>query len=251
MPFFRRRVELAGSREEAARSARLAFFRDVARGWRADAVALGHTADDQLETVVLHLARGAGRRGLGGMRRRATVGGLLLLRPLLEVRRAELRAYAAARNLAWGEDSTNDDISLARNRLRHRLLADLQQINSAAVDNVARAAGLLHEEEEWLDRLAGEALAGVRVEEPHTGGIALHAERLAGLPRPLQRRVVRCALEQVRGHCRGIAHEHVEWVIGAGEEPARDLPGVRVRREAGQVRFLPLSNRRLAGGAVE
>lgn len=252
LPFFSSQVDLsaaAGSREEVARDARLRFFDSVARSWDADAVALGHTADDQLETIILHLARGTGRRGLGGMRKRTRVADLLIVRPLLDRQRAELRVYATARRLEWGEDSSNQDISLARNRLRRRLLSDLQQINPAVVGNVARAAGLLQEEEEWLDTLAAEALAAVVTDEEYPGAMALNAAAMAQLPRPLRRRVVRRAIGEVRGHCRGISHEHVEWVIDAEaveRSSARDLPGVRVRCDSGVVRFLPLDGRRLA-----
>jgi tRNA(Ile)-lysidine synthase len=252
LPFFSHRVDLgaaAGSREEAARDARLRFFNSIVGTWGADAVALGHTADDQLETIILHLARGAGRRGLGGMRNRTRVGDLLIVRPLLGRQRAELRAYATTRSLEWREDSSNEDISLARNRLRRRLLSDLQQINPAAVGNVARAASLLQAEEEWLDTVAAEALAAVVTDEEYPGAMALNAEAFAQLPRPLQRRVVRRVIEEVRGHCRGISHEHVEWVVDAADvdsNAARDLPGVRVRRERDVVRFLPLHARRLA-----
>lgn len=249
LEFFDRHADLrqaAGSREEAARHARLRFFAEVGATWGADAVALGHTADDQLETVFLHLARGAGRRGLGGMRPRTRIEGLLVVRPLLEVRRAELRAYLKARGLSWGEDSTNDDISLARNRLRRRALADLQQVNPAAVDNVARAARLLREEEVWLDGLVDDSLERLRAQEAHPGALALDAGGLDALPRPLRRRVVRRAIESVRRDHRELSFDHIEWVVAGDGAAARDLPGVRVRKEAGRVRFLPLAGRRLA-----
>jgi len=251
LPFFTQRVDLsgaAGSREEAARNARLLFFEKLVDRWNADAVALGHTADDQLETVVFHLARGTGRRGLGGMRPRAEVGEVLIVRPLLEQPRAALLDHARSRALAWNEDSSNNDISLARNRLRRRILSDLQQINARAVDNVARGAELMREEEEWLDEVAARAFEEVSIEEEFPGGMALREEQLAALPRPLRRRVVRRAIELVRGHCRGISHEHVEWVVAAGEKgfAARDLPGVRVTRDGARVRFLPLDGRQLA-----
>ncbi|HEX9697914.1 MAG TPA: tRNA lysidine(34) synthetase TilS [Acidobacteriota bacterium] len=254
LPFFAERAAptaTSGSREEVARSLRLAFFERQVAAWPADAVALGHTADDQVETMILNLARGTGRRGLGGMRPRAVVGGLLIVRPLLERRRAELRDYARSRGLGWRQDSSNRDISLARNRLRRRLLGELRQINPGAAANAARAARLLRDEEEWLDEIAARALAGVRCEEEFPGGLCLRADGLAELPRPLQRRVVQRAIEEVRGHRRGIALEHVEWVVAGLEGTsavARDLPGVRVRWEKGgtRLRFLPLSGRTLA-----
>ena len=254
-PFFAEQVDLreaAGSPEEAARGARLRFFESVSADWNADAVALGHTADDQLETVVLNLVRGTGRRGLGGMRPRARVGDLVLVRPLLGCRRHELRDYARARALQWSDDSSNQDISLSRNRLRLRLLGELQQIHPAAVGNVARAATLLREEEEWLDVVAADAFDAIVDVEEHPGGVALRQAGLGALPRPLQRRVVRRAIAAIRGDCRGVSKEHVEWVIdadGPDSEWARDLPGVRVRRERGLVRLLPLEGRRLASPA--
>jgi tRNA(Ile)-lysidine synthase len=170
------------------------------------------------------------------------------LRPLLDERRAALRDYAVAGSLAWNEDSSNEDISLARNRLRRRLLGDLQQINPAAVDNVARAAALMREEEEWLDDLAVGAMQELRREDDFPGARTLCEEGLAALPRPLRRRVVRRAIEEVRGHCRGISGDHVEWIVGGCETSlrARDLPGVRVTRDGARVRFMPLQGRRLA-----
>ena len=252
LPFFSRHVDLSavrGSREEVARDARLSFFESVVADWNADAVALGHTADDQLETVVLNLARGTGRRGLGGIRPRAQVGNLILVRPLLDRRRHELRDYARARSLQWNDDSSNEDISLSRNRLRLRLLGELQQIHPAAVNNVVRAAALLREEEEWLDTVTADAFNSVVDVEEYPGGVSLLAAELAAMPRPLQRRVVRRAIETIRGDCRGVSSEHVEWVIDAepvGRGSAHDLPGVRVKREGGRIRMLPLDGRRLA-----
>ncbi len=251
-PFFPQRVDLSavrGSREEVARRARLSFFESVVADWNADAVALGHTADDQLETVVLNLARGTGRRGLGGIRPRSRVGNLILIRPLLDRRRQELREYARARSLKWNDDSSNEDISLSRNRLRLRLLGELQQIHPAAVKNVARAAALLREEEEWLDAITADAFDAVVDVEEHPGGVSLRAAELGAMPRPLQRRVVRRAIETIRGDCRGVSRKHVEWVIDAdrvGRASAHDLPGVRVKREGGRIRLLPLDGRRLA-----
>ena len=254
LPFFEERAGLdgaPGSKEDAARRARLRFFEQVAASWPADAVALGHSADDQLETVILNLTRGAGRRGLAGMRRRSQVGGLLIVRPLLDERRQTLREYALERSLTWREDASNNDISLSRNRLRHRLLSELQQINAGAVGNVARMARLLAEEEDWLEELAAETFARLRRTEEYAGGVALSPAGLAELALPLQRRVVRRAIEEVRGHSRGIGFEHVERVIeaigGAGEAGANatDLPGVRLRVENDRIRLLPLSGRHL------
>ena len=251
VPFFASRVDLSaarGSREEVARSARLDFFESIVADWNADVVALDHTADDQLETVLLNLVRGTGRRGLGGMRPRSEVGDLILVRPLLGRRRHELREYALSRSLEWNEDSSNEDVSLSRNRLRLRLLSELEQVHPSAVKNVSRATELLREEEEWLDVIAADAFEEVDVNE-HLDGVSLRKAELGSMPRPLQRRVVRNAIALIRGDCRGISYEHVEWVIDINHSEkisAHDLPGVRVKREGDHIRLLPLDGRRLA-----
>lgn len=246
----RRVVEAEGeSREAAARRARLDLAARTVRDRGADAVALGHTADDQLETVLLNLARGSGLRGLGGMRPRRRVDGLLLLRPLLGVRREAVRRYARARGLRWRRDASNRDLSLTRNRVRRRLVPELEAVHPGATDSVVRAAELLREEEDWIESVVAERLDALRREEPYPGGVALDAEGLRRLPRALQRRLLRAALEEVRGHRRGLGRRHVEAVVERvleGGETARDLPGARVRAEAGTLRLLPLEGRRLA-----
>jgi len=236
----RRRVDADGdSREAAARRARLELFARTVRDRGADAVALAHTADDQVETVLLSLARGSGLRGLGGMHPRRRVEGVLLLRPLLRLRREELREYARSRGLEWRLDATNLDVSLTRNRVRRRLVPELVVDDPAATENVTRAA-------ELLVRCRLDAL---RRPEPYPGGVGLDADRLREEPRALQRRLLLAALEEVRGHRRGLGREHVDAVIEeilGGREAARDLPGARVRAEKGRLRLLPLAGRRLA-----
>ena len=137
---------------------------------------------------------------------------------------------------------------MSRNRLRLRLLNELEQVHPSAVKNVSRAAELLREEEEWLDLIAADAFGEVVDVNEHLDGIFLRKAVLASMPRPLQRRVVRNAIASIRGDCRGISHEHVEWVIDIDHSEkisAHDLPGVRVKREGDCIRLLPLDGRRL------
>ncbi|HYO89770.1 MAG TPA: tRNA lysidine(34) synthetase TilS, partial [Candidatus Limnocylindrales bacterium] len=111
--------------EEAARNARYAFLAEVARSHGAGRIAVGHHADDQAETVLMHLLRGAGLDGLGGMRPLAPVPGapdLMLVRPLLGVTRAQIAAYCARHDIAARDDATNADTALTRGWLRHELL---------------------------------------------------------------------------------------------------------------------------------
>src|SRR5262249_56874266 len=104
--------------EDAARTARYGFLERAAGALGADVIAVAHTKDDQAETFLLRLLRGAGTRGLGSIRPRAG----RVCRPLIEVERAELRAYLAERGEPWREDATNADLAIALNRVPHKLI---------------------------------------------------------------------------------------------------------------------------------
>jgi len=241
----------SGSLEEHFRDQRLALYRRAAHQVDADAVALGHTLDDQAETILMNLARGAGPRGLGGMRPRARVRGVTLLRPLLGVRRERLRRYARARGLMWREDSSNEDLRFLRNRFRRSILPAFESLGPRIIDNIARAAGVVRQEEEWLEALAGEQLAEItRSRAPNRMALALAP--LQRLPLALQRRVLRAAMRQLRGDLKGIHLQHLDAVAGevlGGRETARDLPGVRVRVRGTELELLRLENRRVASEA--
>jgi tRNA(Ile)-lysidine synthase len=182
--------------EGAARAARYeALWRaagELGCGW----LATGHTLDDQAETVLLQLLRGAGPDGLAGM----TVRSGRLLRPLLGVRRAETRGCCAAVGVDWREDPTNDEPGPLRNRVRQRLLPLLEELRPGAAVALARTAGLAAAERDWLDPLVAATLAGARgnapVDPEASGAVALDAGALAELPISLARRVVRAAARQ-------------------------------------------------------
>jgi len=151
--------DLAGSdanREARARAARHAFLAGAAAEWGADGVALAHTRDDQAETVLLRLARGAGPRSLGAMQVRRDDG---IVRPLLEQPRAAGVAYLEARGIGWVEDSSNADESLFRNRVRRRLLPLLEaELGVDVRARLARLAGQLREESCLADQRIAELL---------------------------------------------------------------------------------------------
>ena len=158
VPFLAERMDVgAGPRAEtfgrdAARSARYAFFERAAAALGADAVAVAHTKEDQAETFLLRLLRGAGTRGLAAILPRAG----RVIRPLLDVARADLRAYLASRGQAFREDASNADVAIPRNRIRHELIPSLQSRFSPRVTDVlAREAALARQDEEFLH---GEAI---------------------------------------------------------------------------------------------
>lgn len=171
--------------EMAARAARRAFFREQAAVRQIGQLALAHTADDQAETVLLRLARGAGPRGLGGMAYRVARDGLAVIRPFLGLRREAIRSFLSAHGLRWREDASNGDDRFLRVRVRLEILPLLERrLNPSAVEAICRAAALLAEEAAALDAQARAAFRRC------ADGPALRAERLASLAPALRRRVL-------------------------------------------------------------
>jgi tRNA(Ile)-lysidine synthase len=134
--------------EEAGRQARYAFLRESARASQSAVIAIGHTQDDQIETLLLHLLRGSGSHGLGAIRRRTGD----LARPLLDTSRQEVEAYLAERRLTPLRDPTNDDPKYTRNRLRQTVLPALRDFDPASRRLLARAADILAEEDDLLNQ---------------------------------------------------------------------------------------------------
>ena len=192
----------AGNLQAWARDVRYGAAIELAE--REDAlVAAGHTASDQVETILYRLAASPGRRALLGMK--AAEG--RLVRPLLGVTREQTRAYCQARGLSWREDESNDSGAYARVRVRHGLGAALGAVHPAAEANVLRTAQLLREETELLDGLVADTLEGSR-------SIAL--ARLGELPRALARLVVVSLAEEAAGTYVPQAGARVEEVLELG-----------------------------------
>jgi tRNA(Ile)-lysidine synthase len=192
----------AGNLQAWARDIRYTAAMELAE--RDDAiVAAGHTASDQVETILYRLAASPGRRALLGMR--AEEG--RLVRPLLGITREQTSAYCEARELSWREDESNDSHAYARVRVRHGLGAALKEVHPAAEANVLRTASLLREETELLDGLVADTLEGNR-------SIAL--VRLEELERALARLVVVSLAEQAAGTYVPQAGDRVEEILELG-----------------------------------
>jgi tRNA(Ile)-lysidine synthase len=240
-----------GGPEAAARSARYAALREVARALDLVAVLLGHTAEDQAETVLLHLVRGAGLGGLAGMRPTRTVDGLLLLRPLLRLRRADVREVPVAEGVAVVEDPTNDDPEQRRARARLDVLPALAGLTGGPGDPVGaltRLAALAADDDAHLEAEASAhaerlvaALGEVRM---------LPAGELDALPVALARRVVRRCLVEVRGGAEDLAAGDVEAALAADAE--RIVGGaVAVERSRGWLLLRPAALRGLPARPLE
>jgi len=180
------------SLEVAGREARQQFYTDAQATLNASRVAVAHTLEDQAETVLLRLVRGAGPLGLSGMAPRRDH----LVRPLLDLPRAELRSYLAEIGVAWREDATNDDCAIPRNLIRHEVLPRLRLLNAQADAALARTADILRTDAVFLDGLANEAatrLVSIAAGPPTR--VTIEAGELAKLPLALRRRVALQALE--------------------------------------------------------
>jgi tRNA(Ile)-lysidine synthase len=221
-----RRVEVArrASLEAAARDARYAALDQVARELGLVAILVGHTARDQAETVVMRLLRGTGPAGLAAMpdqRGPTAPGGAPIVRPLLAIERAEVEAYVAAHGLPTWHDPMNDDLAIARVRIRLEVLPLLRRENpqvDLALTRLASAAG------EWLEVI--DAIAGPLARAP------IDCNTLATQPAAIRKRVLSLVLEAAGLDCEAV---HLEALDRLVTQPSRgevgvDVPGGRVVR---------------------
>lgn len=221
-----------GNLQQRARSVRQRLIEEQARRLSLGWVAVGHTATDQAELVLMRAVRGTGPSGLGGMAWSRPMGsGGRLVRPLLGQRREDVASYLGRHGLTPVLDPTNETPRYLRNRVRQRVLPLLAAENPAVVAALCRLATTCREEDEALLRLAQQALASA--EAP--GGLAV--ARLQELPRGLLHRVLRLAHARAVGTTRRLDRGHVErvacLVAETGGSARVDLPGARVERRYG------------------
>ncbi len=225
--------------EGAAREARRAALFAAADRLGARAILLGHTLDDQAETVLLRLARGAGARSLGGMRPRDG----LLRRPLLGLRRAETRAACAAQHLAVWDDPTNADRAFARARVRHSVLPLLEaELGPGIAESLARGATLLRADADALDATAAATFATAASPAALPAGAEVRFEVgvLAAMPAAVRGRVLRRAAVDVGSSPSALLAEHI-WAVEElvtrwrGQKPVPLPSGVLARRWAGKI----------------
>lgn len=191
-------------------------------------IAAGHTATDQVETILYRLASSPSRRALLGMRPRAGS----VIRPLLSSTREETTAYCRARGLSWREDASNASDAYARNRIRNELLPALRTIHPAAEQNVLAVAGILRDEAEVLDGVVDEVL-----------GRGVSLEVLRGLPQALRRLVVQRLADEAAGGFAPGAATRADEVAALSDRGTAMLDigsGLRAVAEYGRLRIEPL-----------
>jgi tRNA(Ile)-lysidine synthase len=226
-----------GNLEEVARKARYAFFEKLVREERVAKIAVAHTADDQAETVMAHILRGTGLAGLGGIHPQAGA----VFRPLLSVRREDLRKYLRANRRRWREDSTNLDTKRTRARIRQKLMPLLaKNFQPMVVEHLCRLAELAREDEAYLEAQVSEWRKSLARESQHEVRVALD-ELLAG-PKALRTRLLRQIVQSIKPRGGQLSAIHVAAVLELAAQKdsgkALHLPGgVEVRRDRDSMRF--------------
>jgi tRNA(Ile)-lysidine synthase len=224
------RVRQRISLEEAAREVRYTFLAEVAKSAGTSRVAAGHTTDDHAETILMHLIRGTGTRGLRGLqpssRWRASGSSLTIIRPLLQVRRQETADYCQNHQLMPRIDTSNLSLSPLRNRIRYQLLPQLQSYNPRVVEALLRTARIAGEDFAFLDKETAQLWDSIAQRQEDL--IVLDKGRFLELPPALQRHLLRAAIEELLGNLKDIETRHIEEIMTTLTKPAGkrlSLPG--------------------------
>jgi tRNA(Ile)-lysidine synthase len=228
-----------GNVEQEARRARYTFFAESIAAGLCDSVATGHTLDDQAETVLARFLRGAGTAGLSGIRPRTHTG---IIRPLIDVRREAIRQSLRDQGVAWQEDCSNVNTVFLRNRIRVDVMPQLAQLNPSLPEVLASTAEWAWAEEEYWDRELRTIEHGLLVRD--RDAVLMRTGDLLDLPEAAQRRILRRAIENVRGSLRGIDFRHVEAIRSlslAKEGSGRiQLPDLDIYRSFDWLRLAPV-----------
>lgn len=213
--------------EEAARLCRYHFLFDLAHRVGAQGVVVGHHADDQVETVLMHFLRGSGLSGLTGMQPRAILkeidAELPIFRPMLGITRQEIQDYCLAHQLEVLEDESNADLGYFRNRLRHELIPILEEYNPGFRQALTRAAATLSADRDLLETLGDEAYEGV-LRRKGEDYLVFERARFLDLRLSLRRAVLRKAFFELKPQTRDLGFEAVERALTAISESAPQMP---------------------------
>ena len=222
LPFYCKRIVVQAfaqekkiSLETAARELRYKALAEICRDCHAAAIVTAHTQDDQVETILAHLLRGSGMRGLRGMRARSVIplAQVEVKRPLLPFARREVLAYAQQQALRWREDQSNTDVRIYRNRVRHELLPRLRErFNPKINQSLLRLAQIAGANETYLEQSAAEALAASLLAE-ETDKIILDLQRFRNYFRAVQAYVIRAVMERLTAFAATLTFDETEQIL--------------------------------------
>lgn len=236
--------------QEAAREIRYQLLDEVADEIGADKIAVGHNADDQVETFLMRIIRGTGPCGLRGI---PPVRGRII-RPLIEVSREEIEEYLDVNEIEFRVDSSNLKPDYLRNRIRHQLIPLFLEQNERFKENVLNTIALISEDEAFLEQSAKELFEAIAHRDDERA-LVCQCPKLLSLPPAMQRRVVRMALGSIKGNLREIEYRHVNIILAAvekGRSDQIDLPGgIVVLIEYGNLVFALSEERKKAISCVK
>jgi tRNA(Ile)-lysidine synthase len=216
------------SLEEAARDVRYSFLAQVARAFGASRVAVGHTVDDHIETVLMHLLRGSGTRGLRGLlpigQLRTASGNLTVVRPLLGIAREETENYCRRLHLRPRTDNSNQSPALFRNRIRRYLLPEFRKYNPRISEALRRSADIAADDFAFID---GKVVRyWDKIVREQKGAVIIDKKGLGALPPALKRYILLYAVESVLGSLKDIGAGHIEDIIDALPKSAGRIIGL-------------------------
>jgi tRNA(Ile)-lysidine synthase len=247
----------ADNLQNEARRVRYDFLKECAKKRSATVVATAHHRDDQAETILMHLMRGTGLQGLCGMPcANELVKGVRLIRPLLQIGRDEIAAYAAEHDVTFAEDATNAGTRYSRNAVRHTLLPAMEEFNPQIRDHLSNMAGRLREDEDALMSLATDFCAKhLSVRDGSDFRVTGHGSRVTnevefprilyiGLQPAVRRRILMTAYEKLTGSRAGLNADQLkrmdEIALSASNQGEYQLPGAyRFERSYNRLRILP------------
>ena len=230
VPAYKKRRSL--SSQEAARIVRYQFLEEVRNKVSATKIALGHNANDQAETLMMWLFRGAGLKGLGGM---PPVRGVII-RPLIETTRKEIEEFLSKKNIPFVLDSSNQKNEYVRNRIRQEIFPLLEEhYNPQIVKRLVNTAHILSIENDYLENKAQKVLDEITVSEKGTT-VVIGKKELLALPLAMQLRCLRAVLQKVKGDLKRISSIHLYDILGiaASAEPHKVLKLAR-RDQGGEI----------------
>jgi tRNA(Ile)-lysidine synthase len=206
-----------GTLEETARDVRYDFLAKTANTIGADAVAVGHTRDDNIETILMHLIRGTGTRGLRGLKPvtqlRTSTGTVKVLRPLLEINRIETQDYCRTNGDEPRFDISNESLTPLRNRIRHQFIPLLESYNEQVSEALLRDARMAADELEFFNLATGELWGTIA--KIHKNTVVINKKGLQSLHPALQRHLFRESIEKITGSLKDIEVRHIEMILDA------------------------------------
>lgn len=231
IPFFLKEVDIRAlsrklhkTEEETGRLVRYDFYNEVMKMVKANRIATAHHKNDQVETILHHIIRGTGMQGLTGIK---PVSDGYLIRPLLDVSRDEIEDYLCKHNLPYCIDGTNEDNTYTRNRIRNELIPLLiRDYNPSIVDGLARMGRIIREEDDFIGQYCSDLYQELSVF--HQDYVDIKLKGFNSCHPALQKRLVRAALNQIRGDLDGVDFSHIEAVVN-----------LAVKSQTGSVTLVP------------